>query len=196
MVLPDNVPVYVTTPTVSKLIVLPVRLPLMPLIWRLRIGEDSVIVPSSALAVCVNVREKKPLSGPVHSPVHAPLRSGGAWIAVGVGAGMDVGIAVGRIDAWEGGRCKTAIRTPTVAVTATSTAIAAAGLHLCPGGSCPMTSTMRPLATDPPCSIGRVALHAGVLDRCGPPRHICASRHPRSSRRRGEFAECVRIVRK
>jgi hypothetical protein len=30
------------------------------------------------------------------------------------------------------------MRTPTVAVTATSTASAAAGLHLCPGGSSPI----------------------------------------------------------
>jgi hypothetical protein len=42
-----------------------------------------------------------------------------------------------------------AIRTPTVAVTATSTASAAAGLHLRPGGSSPITSTMmRSLATE------------------------------------------------
>ena len=147
MVLPDKVPVNATTPTAPKLIVLPVRLPLM---WRMSTGgDDSIIVPSSALAVCVHVREQKPLNGPVHSPAHVPLRSGGAWVAGGVGNGNGVGIAVGRIGAWIGGRCKMAIRTPTVAVTATSTASAAAGLHLCPGGSSPMTSTMmRSLATE------------------------------------------------
>jgi hypothetical protein len=148
MVLPDKVPVYVTTPTAPKLIVLPVRLPLM---CTLSGGDDSMIVPSSALAVCVHVSENEPLNGPVYYPVHVPLRSteGGAWVAVGVGNGNGVGIAVGRIGAWIGGRCKMAIRAPTVAVTATSTASAAAGLHLCPGGSSPMTSTMmRSLATE------------------------------------------------
>jgi hypothetical protein len=86
MVLPDNVPVYVTTPTAPKLIVLPVRLPLM---WRLSGGDDSMNVPSSALAVCVHVRERKRLNGPVHSPAHVPLRSteGGVWVADGVGVG-------------------------------------------------------------------------------------------------------------
>jgi hypothetical protein len=104
MVLPDTVPVYVTTPTAPKLIMLPVRL---PLIWRLSGGDDIMIVPSSALAVCVHVRENEPLNGPVYCPAHVPLRSteGGAWVAVGVGVGMDVGIAVGRIGEWVGGRC-------------------------------------------------------------------------------------------
>jgi hypothetical protein len=94
MVLPDKVPVNVTTPTAPKLIVLPVRLPLM---WRLSGGDDSMNVPSSALAVCVHVREQKPLNGPVHSPAHVPLRSteGGAWVAVGVGgAGRTAPVAI------------------------------------------------------------------------------------------------------
>jgi hypothetical protein len=141
MVLPDKVPVNVTTLTAPKLIVLPVTLPLM---WMLSGGDDSMNVPSSALAVCVHVREQKPFNGPVHSPAHDPLRSteSGVWVAVAVGVGMDVGIGVGRIGEWVGGRCKMAMRTPTVAVTATSTASTAAGLHLCPGISSPMTSTM------------------------------------------------------
>src|ERR1019366_3185654 len=104
---------------------------------------DRMNVPSSPLPVFVKVRVQKPLDVPLlHSPVHVPLRSGGASVAVGVSVGMDVGTCVGRIGAWVGGRCKMAITTPTVAVTATSTASAAAGLHLCPGGSSPMTSTM------------------------------------------------------
>src|ERR1700730_5614812 len=101
MVLPDKIPVNVTTPTAPKLIVLPVRLPLM---WRVSGGDDSTNVPSSPLAVCVHLREQKPLKGPVHSPAHVPLRSGGAWVAVGVGVGMDEE------------RCKTAIKTPAAAV--------------------------------------------------------------------------------
>src|ERR1017187_9914480 len=107
-------------------------------------------VPSSPLAVFVKVRVQKPLDVPLlHNPVHVPLRSGGASVAVGVSVGMDVGICVGRVGAWVGGRCRMAITTPTVAVTATSTASAAAGLHLRPGGSCRMTSTMmRSLVTE------------------------------------------------
>jgi hypothetical protein len=45
MVLPDTVPVNVATPPAPKLIVLPVRLPLM---WRFSGGDDSMNVPSSA----------------------------------------------------------------------------------------------------------------------------------------------------
>ena len=103
MVLPDKVPVNVTTPTAPKVIVLPVRLPLM---WRLSGGDDSMNVPSSALAVCVHVSENEPLNGPVYCPVHVPLRSteSGVWVALRVGVGMDVGIGVGRIGAWVGGR--------------------------------------------------------------------------------------------
>jgi hypothetical protein len=145
-VLPDKVPVK-TTPLALRVIVLPIRLPLMS--RGLPGGDDSKNVPSSPLAVCLNVRVQKPLAVPLHSPSHVPLRSGGASVAVGVSVGMDVGICVGCIGAWVGGRCKMAITTPTVAVTATSTASAAAGLHLCPGGSSPMTSTMmRSLATE------------------------------------------------
>jgi hypothetical protein len=86
MVLPDKVPANMTTPTAPNLIVLPVALPLM---WRVSGGDDSMNVPSSALAVCVHVMEQKPLNGPVHSPSHAPLRSteGGVWVADGVGVG-------------------------------------------------------------------------------------------------------------
>src|ERR1019366_3608567 len=102
-------------------------------------GGDRMNVPSSPLPVFVKVRVQKPLDVPLlHSPVHVPLRSGGASVAVGVSVGMDVGTCVGRIGAWVGGRCKMAITTPTVAVTATSTASAAAGLHRRPGGSSPI----------------------------------------------------------
>jgi hypothetical protein len=72
MVPPDKAPVYATTPAAPKLIVLPVRLPLM---WRFSGGDDSMIVPSSAFAVCVQVTVRKPLNGPVDSPSHVPLRS-------------------------------------------------------------------------------------------------------------------------
>jgi hypothetical protein len=84
MVLPDTVPVYVTKPTATKRIVLPVRLPMT---WRVSGGDDSLIVPSSAPAVCVHVTVNMPLIWPVYCPVHAPLRlrEGGAGLAVLVG---------------------------------------------------------------------------------------------------------------
>ena len=82
MVLPDKVPVYVTTPTAPKLIVLPVRLPLM---CRLSGGDDSMIVPSSALAVCVHVSEKRAveragvLSRPRSAQVDGGRSLGSGW---------------------------------------------------------------------------------------------------------------------
>lgn len=93
MLLPDTVPVYLTTPTAPKLIVLPVR---VPLIFRLSGGDDSLIVPSTVEPVCVHVSVNVPLNGPLYCPDHDPVRStvGGAWLAVGVGVGTAVGIAV------------------------------------------------------------------------------------------------------
>lgn len=93
MLFPDTVPVYVTTPTAPKLIVLPVRLPVMA---TLSGGDDSMIVPSTAEPVSVHVSVNVPLKGPVYCPFHVPDTStvGGAWLADGVGVGTAVGGAV------------------------------------------------------------------------------------------------------
>ncbi len=94
MLFPDTVPVYLTTPTAPKLIVLPVRLPVMA---TLSGGDDSMIVPSTAEPVSVHVSVNVPLKGPVYCPFHVPDTStvGGAWVADGVGVGTAVGTAVG-----------------------------------------------------------------------------------------------------
>ncbi len=93
MLLPDTVPVYVTTPTAPKLIELPATLPLM---CRVSWGDDSAIDPLSAERLCVQVSENVPLNGPLYCPDHVPERStdGGVWLAVGVGVGMGVAVAV------------------------------------------------------------------------------------------------------
>ena len=94
MLLPDTVPVYVTTPTAPKLIALPLTLPLM---CRLSGGEESMMLPISAPDVCVHVSVKLPLNGPLYVPVHVPDRStvAGAW------EGAAVGVAVAAVD-WLG----------------------------------------------------------------------------------------------
>ena len=99
IVLPETVPVYVTTPTAPKLIELPVTVPLMD---SLSGGDDSMIVPLRLEPVCVHVRENVPLNGPLYFPVHVPDGSteAGAWVGV-VGTvrvagtvGMDVVVEV------------------------------------------------------------------------------------------------------
>src|SRR6202140_3604581 len=88
MLLPETVPVYVTTPTAPKLIELPVTVPLM---FRLSGGDVSMMVPSSAPVVCVHVSVKLPLNGPLYVPFHVPERStvAGAWVGAAVGVAVD-----------------------------------------------------------------------------------------------------------
>ena len=88
LVLPDHVPVYVTTPTAPKLIELPVR---VPLICRVSRGDVSWISPWSAEPLSFHWSTNVPLKGPLYCPVQFPDRS---TIGVGVGAGMGVGVAV------------------------------------------------------------------------------------------------------
>jgi hypothetical protein len=85
-VLPDKVPVKTTPLADLRVIVLPIRLPSMS--RGFPGGDDSKNVPSSPLAVCLNVRVQKPLDVPLHSPAHVPLRSRVAGVvARGVGVG-------------------------------------------------------------------------------------------------------------
>ena len=92
LLLPDTVPVYVTTPTAPKLIELPVTVPLM---LRVRFGDESMMLPLSAPDVCAHVSVKEPLNGPLYVPIQEPERStvAGAWVA-----GAAVGVAVDAVD--------------------------------------------------------------------------------------------------
>jgi hypothetical protein len=72
MLLPETVPVYVTTPTAPKLMELPLTL---PLICKLSGGDDSMIVPLRAPALWFQLRVNVPLKGPLYCPVHVPDRS-------------------------------------------------------------------------------------------------------------------------
>jgi hypothetical protein len=83
-----TVPVYVTTPTATKLIELPVTLPLICSVSR---GDDSAITPMSAEPLFVHLSTNVPLKVPLYCPVHVPDRS---KRAAGVGVGMGVGVAV------------------------------------------------------------------------------------------------------
>ena len=96
MLLPETVPVYVTTPTAPKLMELPVTVPLMGSVSG---GDDSTIVPLRLEPVCVQVRENVPLNGPLYFPDHVPerLTAGGAWLGVACAVGIEV--AVGTVAA-------------------------------------------------------------------------------------------------
>ena len=93
ILLPETVPVYVTTPTAPKLIELPVTVPLMD---SLSGGDDSMIVPLRLEPVCVHVRENVPLNSPLYFPDHVPdrLTEAGAWLGVACTVGMDVAVGV------------------------------------------------------------------------------------------------------
>jgi hypothetical protein len=96
MLLPETVPVYVTTPTAPKLMALPDRVPLM---WRVSWGDERTMVPSTFDPVWVHARVKVPLNGPLYCPdqlpVTATVAGGRVAAAVGVGVGAAVAAVVG-----------------------------------------------------------------------------------------------------
>jgi hypothetical protein len=86
-----------------------------------------------------------------------------------------------------------AIKPPTVAITATNTASAAAGLRLCPGGSSPMTSTMMRSPAEDQCDARQTRRLVRILPSVADAIWAIRSTHDGVPKPNGPIGHVVRV---